>query len=353
MTPEVAPILEIAHVLFIDIVAYSKLPLNRQTQVIDELKKLVRQSAQYKSAEESHRLVTLPTGDGLALTFFGDALSAVVCSVEIAKALKSNPTFQIRMGVHSGAVYLVEDINGHKNVAGTGINIAQRIMDCGDGGHILISQAVAEVLNQLEEWRERLTYLGEAEVKHDVRLPIYSLVCDEAGSGLVPSKIKLQTEHKETVRHHTPLSFKNRLIVIVIQTVLTLPSLFIMCGFFYILNTESPEFLSSSHGRGFFFVGIGTFILFALQAWVFWGIASNQSFVSTFFYKWKYAALFLNVASMFFYFAYFGIARQFTPGAFFHKSIGLGFMIVVALVALFFYQAHLIRSAWDKPGGST
>src|SRR5512146_2735910 len=141
-----APRLELAHVLFMDIVGYSKLPMDEQQSVLSELKHAVRQTPQFLSADNTDQLIRLPTGDGMALVFFGDPEAPVRCAMELAQALRACPKIQLRMGVHSGPVYRIADINANRNVSGGGINLAQRVMDCGDAGHILVSAAVAEVL---------------------------------------------------------------------------------------------------------------------------------------------------------------------------------------------------------------
>src|SRR5262245_40890628 len=145
--------LEIAHVLFIDIVGYSKLSINAQRAAVDELTKVVRASDQYQKAETASRLIKIPTGDGLALVFFTSPEAPVQCAIEISGALKEYPRLQLRMGVHSGPVSGVIDVNGHANLAGAGLNMAQRVMDCGDAGHILVSKHVVEDLQEYEHWR--------------------------------------------------------------------------------------------------------------------------------------------------------------------------------------------------------
>jgi class 3 adenylate cyclase len=141
--------LEIAHVLFIDIVGYSKLSINQQRAVIDELAEVVRSSEQYQKAEAAGRLIKIPTGDGMALVFYTSPGAPTQCAVEISGALKEHPRLQLRMGVHSGPVSGVIDVNGHANLAGAGLNMAQRVMDCGDAGHILVSKRVADDLGEV------------------------------------------------------------------------------------------------------------------------------------------------------------------------------------------------------------
>src|SRR6201982_2930687 len=157
--------LEVAHVLFIDIVGYSKLSINEQRAVVDELTTIVRGSDQYQKAEAAGRLIKIPTGDGMALVFYTSQEAPAQCAIEISGALKAHPRLQVRMGVHSGPVSGVIDVNGHANLAGAGLNIAQRVMACGDAGHILVSKHVAEDLEEYEHWRPLLQMLRECEAK--------------------------------------------------------------------------------------------------------------------------------------------------------------------------------------------
>jgi class 3 adenylate cyclase len=145
--------LEIAHVLFIDIVGYSKLSIDEQHTRLDELNSIVRSSAQFQKAQSTNRLLKIPTGDGMALVFYKSPEEPAQCSMEISRALKEHPRLQIRMGIHSGPVSGVVDVNERTNVAGAGINMAQRVMDCGDAGHILLSHHVAEDLAEYERWQ--------------------------------------------------------------------------------------------------------------------------------------------------------------------------------------------------------
>src|SRR5712671_4055941 len=160
--------LEVAHVLFIDIVGYSKLSINEQRTVVDELTTIVRGSDQYQKAEAAGRLIKIPTGDGMALVFYTSQEALAQCAVEISRARKEHPRLQVRMGVHSGPVSGVIDVNGHANLAGAGINMAQRVMACGDAGHILVSKHVAEDLEEYEHWRPLLHDLGTCEDRKSV-----------------------------------------------------------------------------------------------------------------------------------------------------------------------------------------
>ena len=180
--------LEIAHVLFIDIVGYSKLRINEQTAQVEKLREIVRGTEQFRAAEAEGKLLRLPTGDGGALAFRNSPEAPVVCAEEIARALKSHPDIHIRMGIHSGPVNEVTDLNEQANIAGAGINIAQRIMDCGDAGHILVSKHAAEDLEQYDQWQPYLHNLGECEGKHGERLHVVNLYNQEIGNPAVPTK---------------------------------------------------------------------------------------------------------------------------------------------------------------------
>jgi eukaryotic-like serine/threonine-protein kinase len=190
--PNPSPCLEMAHVLFMDIVAYSRLPMDEQTRLVGKLQQIVRSTTEFARAQKRRQLLRLPTGDGLALVFFGDAEAPVRCAIEISRALRDNSELKLRMGIHTGPVQRVEDINANRNVAGGGINIAQRVMDCGDAGHILVSGTHAEVLGHLSSWRAMLHDLGEAEVKHGARVHLYNLYDEEAGNSELPRKISAQ-----------------------------------------------------------------------------------------------------------------------------------------------------------------
>src|SRR6202011_251466 len=163
---------EIGHVLFIDIVGYSKLLITEQSEQIQKLKEIVRGTEQFRLAEAEGKLLRLPTGDGGALVFRTSSEAPVLCAIEISKMLKNHPELRVRMGIHSGPVNEVTDLNEQANIAGAGINIAQRVMDCGDAGHILVSKRVAEDLEQYPQWRSLLHNLGECEVKHGQRVGV-------------------------------------------------------------------------------------------------------------------------------------------------------------------------------------
>jgi TolB-like protein/Flp pilus assembly protein TadD len=182
--------LEIGHVLFIDIVGYSKLLITEQSERLQKLKEIVWGTEQFQLAQAEGKLLRLPTGDGGALVFRNHPEAPVLCAMEISRELKRHPELQVRMGIHSGPVNEITDLNAQANIAGAGINIAQRIMDCGDAGHMLLSQHVADDLEQYPRWRPYLHDLGECEVKHGVRIHAINLYTDELGSPSVPEKFK-------------------------------------------------------------------------------------------------------------------------------------------------------------------
>src|SRR3954471_5591518 len=180
---------EIGHVLFIDIVGYSKLMITEQSDQLQTLKEIVRSTEQFKKAEVEGKLLRLPTGDGGALVFRNSLEAPVLCALEISKALKSHPELRVRMGVHSGPVNEITDLNEHANIAGAGINLAQRVMDCGDAGHILLSKRVADDLEQYPQWRSHLAELGEYEVKHGARVSVVNLFTDDVGNASRPARL--------------------------------------------------------------------------------------------------------------------------------------------------------------------
>jgi class 3 adenylate cyclase/tetratricopeptide (TPR) repeat protein len=181
---------EIGHVLFIDIVGYSKLLINEQSEQIQKLKEIVRHAEQVRLAEAEGKLLRLPTGDGGALVFRNSPEAPVLCALEITKELKKHPELRVRIGIHSGPVNEVTDLNAQANIAGAGINIAQRVMDCGDAGHILLSKHVADDLEHYPRWQPRLHDLGECEVKHGIRVCMVNLYADGVGNPEVPRKFR-------------------------------------------------------------------------------------------------------------------------------------------------------------------
>jgi len=181
-------------------VGYSKLSINEQGGAIDELTQAVRASEQVQNAEAAGRLIKIPAGDGVALVFYKSPEEPVKCALEISRALKDHPKIQLRMGAHSGPVSGVIDVNGHANLAGAGLNMAQRIMDCGDAGHILLSRHVAEDLEGYEQWRPLLHDLGECEVKHGMRVSIVNLHADEVGNPQLPKKFRILKKRRARMR---------------------------------------------------------------------------------------------------------------------------------------------------------
>jgi TolB-like protein/Tfp pilus assembly protein PilF len=182
--------LEIAYVLFIDIVGYSKLVTDEQRRSLELLNQIVRGAEHFRTAEANSRIITVPTGDGMALVFYNTPEAPVQCALEIASAMKQHSSVKLRMGVHSGPVSGVVDVSSRANIAGAGINIAQRVMDCGDADHILISKHMAEDLEQYGQWRRNLHDLGECEVKHGTRVSVVNLYTEELGNPEVPQKIR-------------------------------------------------------------------------------------------------------------------------------------------------------------------
>lgn len=181
------PHLEIGHVLFIDIVGYSQLLISEQRERVETLNRLVRNTPQFRASETAGELKRLPTGDGMALVFSDSVEAPVECAVELSRELKEHPEVHVRMGVHSGPVGDITDVNDRSNVAGAGINLAQRVMNRGDAGHILLSRHVADDLEQYPQWRPQLHDLGECEVKHGRKIGLFNLYNGEVGNPAPPS----------------------------------------------------------------------------------------------------------------------------------------------------------------------
>src|SRR5436190_9900607 len=182
--------LEIAHVLFVDIVGYSKLLIDEQSEALQELNQIVRKTEAARAAEAAGQLIILPTGDGMALVFTGSVEDPVECALQISQKLCAQPSLPVRMGIHSGPVHHVADVNQRENIAGAGINIAQRVMDCGDAGHILLSKRVADDLAQYRRWQPYLHDLGDFEVKHGVVVSVVNLYADVVGNPDPPERLK-------------------------------------------------------------------------------------------------------------------------------------------------------------------
>src|SRR4029453_8380101 len=192
--------LEIAHVLFIDIVGYSKLSINDQNAAVEELNQVVRASEQFQKAEAAGRLLKIATGDGMALVFYTSPEAPAHCALEISRALKEHQRLQLRMGIHSGPVSGVVDVNNRRNLAGAGLNMAQRVMDCGDAGHILLSKHVSEDLEEYEHWRPLLHDLGTCEVKHGMRVGVVNLYANQGGNPQLPKKFQARKKHSARLR---------------------------------------------------------------------------------------------------------------------------------------------------------
>src|ERR1700731_92732 len=200
LPPDLEP--EIAHLLLIDVVGYSKLLVNDQVDSLQQLNRIVRSTDCFRAAEAKDKLIRLPTGDGMALLFFESPEQPVRCALEIAQALQNQPAIQVRMGIHSGPVNQVPDVNARINIAGAGINVAQRVLDCGDAGHILLSKHIADDLGQYRHWQPYLQDLGECEVKHGLRLHLVNLCKEGLGNPRVPEKFKRRKRWKETAPVH-------------------------------------------------------------------------------------------------------------------------------------------------------
>src|SRR5216117_536582 len=182
--------LEIAHVLLIDVVGYSRLLVNEQIELLQDLNQIVRNTECFRAAETTGKLIRVPRGDGMALLFFQSPEEPVRCALEISRALQDHPHIQLLMGVHSGPVNRITDVNDKTNITGSGINVAQRVLDCGDGGHILLSKHVADDLSDYRHWQPYLHDLGECEVKHGLRLHLFNLYKDGLGNPQVPEKLR-------------------------------------------------------------------------------------------------------------------------------------------------------------------
>jgi serine/threonine-protein kinase len=214
--------LEIAHLLLIDVVGYSKLLVNEQIEVLQELKRIVRSTESFRFAEAKEKLIRVPTGDGMALLFFQSPEEPVRCALDISKALRVRPKFQLRMGIHSGPVNRVTDVNDKTNIVGSGINVAQRVLDCGDAGHILLSAHVAEDLAEYRHWQPCLHDLGECEVKHGLRLRLFNLHKDGLGNPQVPEKLKRRMWKQGPIRPVTPVRWPKFVLAALIVSVAAL-----------------------------------------------------------------------------------------------------------------------------------
>src|SRR6266508_299303 len=219
--------LEIAHILLIDVVGYSKLLVDDQVELLQELNRIVRSTECFRAAERSGKLTRVPTGDGMALLFFRSPEEPAQCALEISQALKDHPHIKLRMGVHSGPVNQVTDVNDRTNFAGAGINVAQRVLDCGDAGHILLSGHVAADLADYRHWRPHLHDLGECEVKHGLRLHLFNLYKDNLGNPQVPEKLKRKKRWKQAPTVHPITSPRWPRIALVVTLVVSAVALLI------------------------------------------------------------------------------------------------------------------------------
>src|SRR5437762_9079098 len=213
MSSEAEVKFEIGHVLFIDIVGYSKLLIHEQSEQLQKLREIARATEQFRAAQAEGKLLRLPTGDGGALVFPDNPEMPVACAMEISKALKNHPDLRVRMGIHSGPVNEIADLNEQANVAGAGINIAQRVMDCGDAGHILLSKHVAEDLEHYSRWRPLLHELGTCQVKHGATVALVNLYSDEIGNPEMPKRLKGHEVLKEAVETNFP-TLRNSIAVL-------------------------------------------------------------------------------------------------------------------------------------------
>src|SRR5262250_2594857 len=223
--------LEIGHVLLIDIVGYSKLLITEQRERLQALNEIVRNTAQFRASDTKGMLVRIPTGDGMALIFRDNVEAPLRCAVEISEAIKTHPEIHLRMGIHSGPVSEVTDVNERTNIAGAGIDIAQRVMDCGDAGHILLSKHVADDIAPYPRWNRYLHDLGECEVKHGVRVSVVNFYDDQFGNATRPAKF--QTVQKRRARARWAEVAIGLLVLAVIAT-----------AFVFLLRRPTPSALA-------------------------------------------------------------------------------------------------------------
>src|SRR5213594_1016867 len=241
--------LEIAHLLLIDVVGYSKLLVNEQIELLQELNQIVRNTEGFRSAEASGKLNRVPMGDGMALLFFHSPEEPVRCALEISRTLQEHPHIQLRMGVHSGPVNQVSDVNDKTNIAGSGINVAQRVMDCGDAGDILLSAHIAEDLTQYRQWQPSLHDLGECEVKHGLRLHLVNLYKDNLGNPHLPDKLKRRRKWKRTSGVSRRPVITPRWLKYVLTAVLLVSAVALAISFSVFHRPGSPAVVHSSSGK--------------------------------------------------------------------------------------------------------
>jgi TolB-like protein/class 3 adenylate cyclase/Flp pilus assembly protein TadD len=240
--------LEIAHLLLIDVVGYSKLLVNEQIELLQELNQIVRATECFRTAEASGKLVRVSTGDGMALVFFHSPEEPVRCALEISRALQNHPRIQLRMGIHSGPVNRVRDVNDKTNIAGSGINIAQRVMDCGDAGHILLSKHVAEDLAEYRHWQPCLHDLGECEVKHGLRLHVFNLYKDGLGNPQLPDKLKRRKRWKQASTTHPISGQRSTKFVLMVALLVSAIALVISGSLIFLHSASAPTARPSAPG---------------------------------------------------------------------------------------------------------
>jgi TolB-like protein/class 3 adenylate cyclase/Tfp pilus assembly protein PilF len=237
--------LEIAHLLLIDVVGYSKLLVNEQIEVLEKLNQIVRGTESFRAADTSGKLNRVPTGDGMTLLFFRSPEEPVRCALEIGRTLKDYPHIQVRMGVHSGPVNRVTDVNDKTNFAGSGINIAQRVLDCGDARHILLSAHVADDLSQYRHWQPYLHDLGEREVKHGLSLHLFNLYKDNLGNPQVPEKVQQGKRSKQASAVRAVISSRWPRVALIASPFVFAIALVISSLIFFHRKSLSPT--TSSH----------------------------------------------------------------------------------------------------------
>jgi TolB-like protein/class 3 adenylate cyclase/Flp pilus assembly protein TadD len=240
--------LEIAHILLIDVVGYSKLLVNEQIELLEELKQIVRSSECFRAAEARGELIRVPTGDGMALIFFHSPEEPVRCALEISRALQDRPSIHVRMGIHSGPVGQVTDVNDRTNIAGAGINVAQRVLDCGDAGHILLSAHVSEDLCEYRHWQPYLHDLGECEVKYGLHLHLFNLYKDGLGNPQVPEKLRRGRRKQAAAVSVRPITTP-RWPKYVLTAVLLVSAVGLAISFSVFYRRGSPAVARSSSGK--------------------------------------------------------------------------------------------------------
>jgi TolB-like protein/Flp pilus assembly protein TadD len=241
--------LEIAHILLIDVVGYTKLLVNEQIELLQQLNRIVRRTQCFQAAESTGKLTRVPTGDGMALLFFRSPEQPAQCALEISLALKDYPHIELRMGVHSGPVTQVTDVNDRPNIAGAGINVAQRVMDCGDAGHILLSKRLADDLAEYRHWRPYLHDLGECEVKYGLRLHLVNLYKDNLGNPHLPDKLKRRRRWKQTSGVSVRPLITPRWPKYVLTAVLLVSAVALAISFSVLYRRGSPAVARSSSGK--------------------------------------------------------------------------------------------------------